>query len=113
MPYGKLLDIMTREMGAQPINNTHRNTYGCFWEMNKKGEFCVFEHFCSWCKGNRSAAEKHKNIHLLFSSTQLAVADACRFSTVAQKLNVLFNIKSSVMSEITPIQMIMIIEQIF
>jgi hypothetical protein len=32
--------------------NTHRSLDGCFWEHNNKGESCVFEHYCSWCKTN-------------------------------------------------------------
>ena len=40
--------------------NTHRSSEGCFWEHNNKGETCIFEHFCSWCKANRDVKEKHK-----------------------------------------------------
>ena len=40
--------------------NTHRASEGCFWEHNNKGETCIFEHFCSWCKTNRDVKEKHK-----------------------------------------------------
>ena len=40
--------------------NTHRSSEGCYWEHNNKGESCIFEHFCSWCKTNRDVKEKHK-----------------------------------------------------
>ena len=40
--------------------NTHRSSDGCFWEHNNRGETCIFEHFCSWCKTNRDVKEKHK-----------------------------------------------------
>ena len=40
--------------------NTHRSSDGCFWEHNNKGESCIFEHYCSWCKTNRDVKEKHK-----------------------------------------------------
>ena len=40
--------------------NTHRSSDGCMWEHQNKGETCVFEHFCSWCKQNRNTVEKHK-----------------------------------------------------
>ena len=40
--------------------NTHRASEGCFWEHNNRGESCVFEHYCSWCKTNRDIKEKHK-----------------------------------------------------
>ena len=40
--------------------NTHRSSEGCFWEHSNKGEVCVFDHFCSWCKTNRDVKEKHK-----------------------------------------------------
>ena len=43
--------------------NTHRASDGCFWEHNNKGETCVFEHFCSWCKANRNVTEKHKSMN--------------------------------------------------
>ena len=43
--------------------NTHRSSDGCYWELNNKGETCVFDHFCSWCKANRNVSEKHKIIH--------------------------------------------------
>ena len=42
--------------------NTHRASDGCYWEHHNKGETCVFEHFCSWCKTNRDVKEKHKVI---------------------------------------------------
>ena len=40
--------------------NTHRSSEGCYWEHVNKGESCVFDHYCSWCKQNRSVVEKHK-----------------------------------------------------
>ena len=40
--------------------NTHRGSEGCYWEQQNKGETCVFEHFCTWCKANRDTKEKHK-----------------------------------------------------
>ena len=43
--------------------NTHRSSEGCYWEHNNKGEVCIFEHFCSWCKSNRDVKEKHKLIN--------------------------------------------------
>lgn len=43
--------------------NLHRASDGCFWEHNNKGETCVFEHFCSWCKANRNVTEKHKSVN--------------------------------------------------
>ena len=43
--------------------NTHRSSDGCYWELNNKGEICIFVHFCSWCKANRDVTEKHKFIH--------------------------------------------------
>ena len=46
--------------------NTHRASEGCFWEHQNKGESCVFEHFCNWCKVNRNAVEKHKSINCEF-----------------------------------------------
>ena len=36
--------------------NTHRSSEGCY-----PGNSCVFEHFCTWCKTNRNAVEKHKS----------------------------------------------------
>ena len=48
--------------------NTHRVTEGCYWEHMNKGESCVFEHYCSWCKANRDTKEKHKMIHCEFKS---------------------------------------------
>ena len=46
--------------------NTHRASDGCFWEHTNKGDNCVFEHYCSWCKANRNVTEKHKAIHCEF-----------------------------------------------
>ena len=46
--------------------NTHRASDGCYWEHQNKGETCVFEHFCSWCKANRNTVEKHKIINCEF-----------------------------------------------
>ena len=43
--------------------NTHRSSDGCFWEHSNKGETCVFDHFCSWCKANRDVKEKHKALN--------------------------------------------------
>lgn len=43
--------------------NTHRSSEGCYWEHTNKGEVCVFDHHCSWCKANRDTKEKHKLIH--------------------------------------------------
>ena len=40
--------------------NTHKSSEGCYWEHLNKGETCIFEHFCSWCKSNREVKEKHK-----------------------------------------------------
>ena len=40
--------------------NTHKTSDGCYWESQNKGESCVFDHFCSWCKLNRNVADKHK-----------------------------------------------------
>ena len=48
--------------------NTHRSSDGCYWEHVNKGESCVFEHFCSWCKTNRDSKEKHKLINCEFKS---------------------------------------------
>ena len=48
--------------------NTHRASDGCYWEHNNKGETCVFEHFCSWCKTNRDVKEKHKLINCEFKT---------------------------------------------
>ena len=42
--------------------NTHRSSDGCYWEHTNKGETCIFEHFCSWCKTNREVKDKHKLI---------------------------------------------------
>ena len=49
-----------RKSKACTTYNTHRSSEGCFWEHNNKGESCIFEHFCSWCKSNRDVKEKHK-----------------------------------------------------
>ena len=51
-----------RENKSKPCTtyNTHRASEGCFWEHNNRGETCVYEHFCSWCKTNRDVKEKHK-----------------------------------------------------
>ena len=43
--------------------NTHKASEGCFWEHTNKGEVCVFDHFCAWCKQNRNVVEKHKSIN--------------------------------------------------
>ena len=43
--------------------NTHRASEGCYWEHQNKGESCVFDHFCSWCKANRNVTEKHKALN--------------------------------------------------
>ena len=59
----KVKDAKDPKKNGCTTYNTHRSTDGCFWEMNNKGEACVFEHFCSWCKTNRSVTEKHKSIH--------------------------------------------------
>ena len=59
----KLKDAKDPKKNGCTTYNTHRSTEGCFWEMNNKGESCVFEHFCSWCKANRNVSEKHKSIH--------------------------------------------------
>ena len=40
--------------------NTHRSSESCYWEHVNKGQTCVFDHYCSWCKQNRSVDEKHK-----------------------------------------------------
>ena len=50
--------------------NTHRASEGCYWEHLNKGEQCVFEHFCSWCKLNRNAVEKHKIIQCEYKPTE-------------------------------------------
>ena len=42
--------------------NTHKSSDGCYWEQQNKGETCVFDHFCSWCKQNRNVVEKHKSV---------------------------------------------------
>ena len=49
-----------KERKACTTYNTHRSSEGCYWEHQHKGETCVFDHFCSWCKQNRNATEKHK-----------------------------------------------------
>ena len=43
--------------------NTHRASEGCYWEHNNRGETCIFEHYCSWCKENRDVKEKHKALN--------------------------------------------------
>ena len=48
--------------------NSHRASDGCFWEHTNKGESCVFDHFCSWCKANRNVFEKHKALSCEFKS---------------------------------------------
>ena len=40
--------------------NTHRSSDGCYWEHVNKGDSCIYEHFCSWCKLNRDVKDKHK-----------------------------------------------------
>ena len=52
----------SRETKSKPCTtfNTHRASEGCYWEHNNRGETCIFEHFCSWCKTNRDVKEKHK-----------------------------------------------------
>ena len=40
--------------------NTHKSSDGCYWEHLNKGETCIYDHYCSWCKQNRGVAEKHK-----------------------------------------------------
>ena len=40
--------------------NTHSVSEGCYWEHNNRGETCIFEHYCSWCKANGDIKEKHK-----------------------------------------------------
>ena len=54
----------TKDGKSKPCTtyNSHRSSDGCFWEHQNKGEVCVFEHFCSWCKENRDVKEKHKAI---------------------------------------------------
>lgn len=42
--------------------NSHRTSDGCYWEHLNKGQTCVFDHFCSWCKSNRNVVEKHKEL---------------------------------------------------
>ena len=55
----KLKKADPRKNGCTTFN-THRASDGCYWEHTNKGETCVFEHFCSWCKVNRDVKEKHK-----------------------------------------------------
>ena len=40
--------------------NSHKSSEGCYWEHVNKGQTCVFDHYCSWCKQNRGAVDKHK-----------------------------------------------------
>ena len=42
--------------------NTHRASDGCYWEYLNKGQTCVFDHYCAWCKLNRNVVEKHKSL---------------------------------------------------
>ena len=62
-------DIKNEKPKKDPKNNgcttynTHRTSDGCFWEHTNKGETCVFDHFCSWCKANRNTVEKHKSFN--------------------------------------------------
>ena len=48
--------------------NTFKGSEGCYWESQNKGESCVFDHFCSWCKTNRNTVEKHKMINCEFKT---------------------------------------------
>ena len=59
-------DPAKKDRKACTTFNTHRSSEGCFWEHQNKGETCVFEHFCSWCKQNRNAVEKHKAFNCEF-----------------------------------------------
>ena len=57
-----------KEKKACTTYNTHRSSEGCYWESQHQGETCVFEHYCSWCKQNRNAVEKHKALNCEFKS---------------------------------------------
>ena len=50
--------------------NTHRASDGCYWEHLNKGEKCVYDHFCSWCKTNRNLVEQHKSLTCEFKTDQ-------------------------------------------
>ena len=50
--------------------NTHRSSEGCYWESINKGETCVYEHYCSYCKANRNSVEKHKSINCEHKSSE-------------------------------------------
>ena len=51
----------TKKSGCTTYN-THRASDGCYWEHLNKGQTCIFDHFCSWCKSNRNVVEKHKEM---------------------------------------------------
>ena len=59
-----------KESSKKPCTtfNTHRVSDGCYWEHNNRGETCIFEHYCSWCKTNRDVKEKHKAFECEFKS---------------------------------------------
>ena len=48
--------------------NSHRSTEGCYWEQQNDGKSCVYAHYCTWCKANRSVEEKHKLINCEFKT---------------------------------------------
>ena len=62
----------TRKEGEKPVRkvcttfNSHKSTEGCYWEQQNEGKSCVYAHYCSWCKANRSVEEKHKLINCDF-----------------------------------------------
>jgi hypothetical protein len=67
-------DVKTEKPKKEPKGNgcttynTHRASEGCYWEHLNKGETCVYEHFCSWCKVNRNTVEKHKSLSCEFKT---------------------------------------------
>ena len=59
-PRGVKSGIEKKDKKLCTTYNSHRSSEGCYWEHLNKGESCVFDHYCSWCKQNRSVVEKHK-----------------------------------------------------
>ena len=58
----KNVDVPRRDSKKQACTtyNTHRSSDGCYWESQNRGETCVYDHYCSWCKEHKSVIEKHK-----------------------------------------------------
>ena len=60
--FKKNVDVPRRDPKKQACTtyNTHRSSDGCYWESQNRGETCVYDHYCSWCKEHKSVIEKHQ-----------------------------------------------------